>query len=348
MRVVLMAFLLVLDAGAARAADFSILPIPKHMSAWKFEDYQEALELVHKAAPGKLMVNLWDWQKLEPHEGKYGIKEELGGINYAIKEVGITPYAGVVVINTVKRVLPEDIDELSWDDPRMVTRYGQMLDEVKSQLSKPPAYFLIANEADVYLSEHPDEVPAFMKFAAAAKREVRARFPETIIGLSATYEGFKSGGKRAEIVRDLIGASDAAIYTYYPVFNLKPLPPEAIPAHLDEMIAAAGAKRVVLQEVGYPSAGKETSPAAQAAFFARAIPEIERRPAIAVAGLFALHDFDGKTCEGLTSYYGFDGLAGFAPATQDFKAFLCSLGLRDGEGNPKPAWDAVRQAFSRN
>lgn len=39
------------------------------------------------------------------------------------------------------------------------------------------------------------------------------------------------------------------------------------------------------------------------------------------------------------AYYGFSGVP--KVALEGFRTMLCSLGLRQADGKPKPAWDAV-------
>lgn len=49
---------------------------------------------------------------------------------------------------------------------------------------------------------------------------------------------------------------------------------------------------------------------------------------------FALHDFTTAMCQQFGTYYGLPGDA-------NFKAYLCSLGLRRVDGSPKLAWQAM-------
>lgn len=343
---VLLLILFLSVSPMALAADFSIMPIPRNVSDISAEAYVDALELSRQNAPGKLIVSLWTWDKLEPVKGRNTMRDEFGGINYASGKYGFVPYIGVTVIDTVDRKLPDDLKNLKWDDPALIGRYARMLDNLRNEIKATPAYFVIGNEIDVHFEKRPDEFPAFLEFAAAARREVLLRFPKAIVGVTGTYEGYAKGGVRTGLVKDIISISDAAFFTYYPVFDLKPAAPDQVPGHLDAMVTAAGHKPVVLQEVGFPSSIRGSTEKMQAEFFQVAIPAIAGRPRIIMASIFAMHDFDQKTCSRLVGYYGFGGLSGLTPWVADFKAFICSLGLHNSAGNPKPAWDAVHAAFS--
>jgi hypothetical protein len=206
---------------------------------------------------------------------------------------------------------------------------------------------VIANESDVYFESHPDEIEAFLKFAVSAQKAVKEIFPTTQVGFTVTFEGLSKGGARAAFAKQLIGISDAAFLTYYPIIDMIPTKPEDTPAQLDMMLKIAGKKPVVLQEIGYPSSITGSSEAQQAKFFKIIIPAIQKRQQIKFASIFALHDFDEKGCKGLVGYYGFDGLFSMTQQGKDFQNFLCSLGLLHADGSPKPAWYSAIKAFTQ-
>lgn len=349
MRIFILFFMMsqILLPANVLAAEHSILPWPKNAIDMKSEDFIEALEMVHGVVPRSTLMSLWGWERLEPDEGESNLKKELEGLNYAIRHYGFKPYCGLTVIDTVKRVMPDDLNGKDWNDPELILRYNLVLDDLAKELAASPPYFIIANEADVYLAENPDELEAFLSFATAAKQSIRQRFPEANIGISVTYEGIQGDGPRYEISKKLVAFSDLAFFTFYPVINTKPTPPKDTPAQLDKMIHEAHGKKVILQELGYPSGLKGSSPQTQAEFFKTIIPAIDTHSEILLTGIFALHDFDPKMCKVLTGYYGLGGLFAGTQWVKDFKSFLCTLGLRESDGRAKPAWDAVVEAVRK-
>lgn len=336
----------ILSNPAAQAAEITILPWMKEGSEMNLQYFTEALDTVKANAPSAAVTILWGWERIEPDSGEDLIDKEVMGVEHSISRgFSDSQYIAVTVIDTVKRVLPDDISELAWNDPILLKRYGEVLDRLKAKLPHSPDYFVVANEADVYFEKHPEEVAAFIEFASAAQKEIKARFPNAKTGITVTYEGLHKGGVRAEIVKKFLRISDKAFFTFYPVFEMKPYDPLRTPDLLDAMIAAAGSKGVVLQEVGYPSGKAGVYQDKQAEFYATIIPAIQQRQEIEFASIFALHDFDEKTCDMLTGYYGFGGLLGLTPWVRDFKDFICTLGLKDAQGQPKPAWSKAVQAF---
>jgi hypothetical protein len=145
-------------------------------------------------------------------------------------------------------------------------------------------------------------------------------------------------GPLADSVTALNATSDAWVTTFYPLgAGFQPTGPGAATTALPEMVARAGGRPVVVQEIGYPSStALGSSDAEQAAFFGNAFAAwAAAGDAIPFFGVFALHDFPTTTCDELATYYGLPG----DPA---FKAFLCSLGLLRVDGTAKDAWQAAK------
>lgn len=324
------------------ATDWGVLPYPRNPLAGKPSDLVEAIEKV-QAISAPVNVTLLGWHDLEPGKETYDIKGRLGGFGYSAKQ-GMIPYFGVSVINTVKRDMPDDLLGAAWSDPRIIARFAKMLEVAAKELPRDLPYFVIGNEVDSYFEKHPDEVDSYLAFYSKARSLVKLRYPRAKVGMSVTFEGLRKDKSRGVIAR-AIQASDAAIFTFYPIFDLKPTPPAETPALLDQLVAAAQNKDVLLQEVGY-SSGKAigSSEAMQAEFFRLIIPAIKARPQIKLASIFALYDFDPKVCDMLTNYYGMNSwFVNGASA----RGFLCTLGVHDASGRPKPAWYVIEKALKQ-
>lgn len=340
--VTLMALLL---PASAIATEWGVLPIQRRLLEKRQDDLEQAIGMV-KAIPAPVYVTVLSWKDLEPKQGAYDIEDRLAPFGYAMSQ-GMRGYYGISVINTVKRDMPDDLAGMDWNDPALLPRFSALLDKLATQLPADLPYLIIGNEVDVYFEENPGELDAYLAFYAQASAEARKRFPKARIGITVTFEGLKKGEERAGHVQKLVAASDAAFFTFYPIFDLVPTAPAETPALLDTLIAAAQGKEVYLQEVGY-SSGEAigSSEKIQAEFFSTIIPAIAARPQIKLASLFSLYDLDPKLCELLTSYYGMSGwLVSFFVPPEKFRGFLCTLGLHDAEGRAKPAWDAAVKAI---
>ena len=326
---------LLLLALPARGAEWGVLPIPRESDVWSVNDYVDALNMV-KSINAPVQVSVNGWGDLEPETNKYAIDQHLGGLAYG-HGLGLQPYFGISVINTTRRDMPADLISLRWNDPALLGRFEKLLDATREKIPENLSVLIIGNEVDVYLEQHPDEIDDYLAFYAKASAAARQRYPQARIGVTVTYEGLIKG--RADIISPMISISDAAFFTFYPLFDMKAQPVASVPSHLDRLQQAAQGKDIYLQEVGYPSSSLSgSSEAQQAEFFATAIPAINARPQIKLASIFLLHDLSPKLCQGLTAYYGFGDAGHFANLLSDF---LCSLGVRRLDGTPKPAFETI-------
>lgn len=325
----------------AHAAQWGVLPLPKNAMQGNPQDLVDAIVKV-KSIPALISVNVTGWRDLEPEKEKYDLERRLGGFEYGVKQ-GLIPYFGVSIINTVKRDMPDDLVGLKWEDPIVLERFTKLVTEVKSKLPESLPYFVIGNEVDVYFQKHPDEVGSYLAFYEKAKAVVKQHFPKAQIGVSVTMEGLTKP-ERKELVLKVVKASDAAFFTFYPVSNMQTGKMGEAAKYLDLVIAAAEGKDVILQEIGFPSSvAVGSSPALQAEFYANIIPAVNVRPQIKMASIFVLHDLEPPLCTILTNYYGI-GAEGNANAY--FQEFLCSLGVHDMNGKPKPAWGVLATELS--
>ncbi len=322
--------------NTASAAQWGIMPLPKNAMQGNPQDLVDAIVKV-KSIPALISVNVTGWRDLEPEKEKYDTERRLGGYEYGVKQ-GLIPYFGVSLINTVKRDMPDDLVGLKWEDPILLERFSKLVAEVKSKLPENLSYFIIGNEVDIYFQKHPEEVASYLAFYEKAKAVVKQHFPSARVGITATMEGLIKA-ERKETVLKVLKASDAAFFTFYPVFNMQPGQMGETAKYLDIMITAAEGKDVILQEVGFPSSATVgSSNALQAEFFSNIIPAINVRPQIKMASIFVLHDLEPPLCSILTNYYG---VGTENNANTYFQDFLCSLGVHDMNGKPKPAWGVI-------
>ncbi len=244
---------------------------------------------------------------------------------------------GLQLINTVKREVPEDLQKTAWDDAAMVARATAFTDAALALLpADKVSYVAFGNEVDVYFTQHPEELPAYLALYRQVHTMVQAKYPKVRLGIANTFDSVRE--KRGALIEMLNRDTDVVILTYYAIQGLKVLPPEAPHKELPQMVALAAGKPVVLQEVGYPSgAGAASSEAKQAEFIRQFFAAWEKhRAAIPAISLFMQTDFGSRVCAQLTDYYGFGDFK-----TQ-FADFICTLGLKDAHGRPKLAWNVLQ------
>ncbi|HYD18012.1 MAG TPA: hypothetical protein VEF76_06010 [Patescibacteria group bacterium] len=332
---VLLVFLM---TGTALAADFTVQPYPRNGQGASAEDWNAAMKDLGDLRAAAVVISK-SWKDLEPGSRVYGDIEQLAKDFSDNAAAGRAVFFGFQPINTVRRELPRDLAAMAWNDAEMIARFKELVVKLAESGATPPKYVSLANEADVYFEKNPKEIGAFLKFYEQAQAILKQNgWSQSRIGITVTFDGLLKG--RTAIADKLLQASEIAIFTYYPVIDLKPLPVENITEHLDLMQKAAGEKDIVLQEAGYPSSeGIGSSEARQAKFFDTLISAVRARDQFRMASLFALHDFSAAACDNYAAYYGF----GKAPKAtrRKFRDFLCTLGLKRADGTGKAAWQTV-------
>lgn len=299
----------------------------------------QARKLVHDAGVRGQMTT-WTWKELEPTQGTFDANKFSDvdtSIAYASK-LAMVDYVGIQVINTSALEVPPDLASTPLDDPAMQTRFKALLDRVITPHKGAIKYLSIGNEVDAYLRAHPADWPRYKTFYVAMAAYAKSLDPALQVGVTGTTDGALT--LSTALLKDLASTSDVVILTYYPLnFDAKGTirvrDPNVVSADLAALLAFAGSRPLVLQEVGYPAAPSlASSEEKQAAFVSNVFAAWKANPGrIPFLNFFLLHDLTSKICSDLASYYGVSG-------SQDFYDFLCTLGLRKVDGTPRPAWNA--------
>ncbi len=265
------------------------------------------------------------WSTLEPARGRFRL-EDVAAIVRGVRSISAIQIMLIpAAIETAERSVPHDLRPMPWDSRQMIDRYRKLLRRLASDLSRQVRYVSIANEADVYLSAHPDELPAFLRFARAALAELHRLAPWAKGGVTVTYKGLTAA--RPGIARRLARLGETTVVTYYPlVHGYLMRSPRAPLRDVPKMVRLARGRPLVMQEAGFSSASRlHGSPAAQATFVRNVFAAWNRLPwAIPFLSFYTLFDLPASDCGDRS----------------DAQTFFCSLGLHDREGRAKPAWAA--------
>lgn len=312
----------------------SISASPRAIPAPTFADLTAAVDLVIAAgARGNFHSNRWS--ALEPTAGQYTLTDLFNGLSYEASR-GFTDLVGIQVINTTAKETPADLLTVPFDSPSMEARFHTLIDSIAPHFGSRVKYLSIGNEVDVYL-DATGQWDAYTRFYQDAVAYVHAKAPGVQVGVTTTYGNL--GRDRTKMAM-LNAASDIIVFTYYPLdAGFQVQDPSAALTALPGMVAFAAGRPVVVQEIGYPADSLDGSTQAkQAEFFRVAIATWASldAPRMPFMNLFLLHDFPPTLCDQFASYYG-----STSPA---FKAYLCSLGLRQADDTPRLAWQAVVDA----
>ncbi len=328
--------LLLLALSAALSAQDNTPPtlaislFPRSIPELTLETYIEAVDLgLDLGITGAALT--YAWSDLEPESGQIDVSEPSDNLAYLNTRADLIYEFGIQPLNTTDKETPNDLMDLSFDDPVMIARFEAFLDQLLPLFDERIRYFSIGNEVDVYLQNHPDEWATFTTFYSATADYARERAPWLQIGVTVTYGGIQAF---PEEIAALNAASDVLIVTYYPLgegFSAEnsALPETDFPAmaaYSDEFVRGVP---VVLQEVGYPSGEiNESSESEQAEFVHHVFTAwAANQDRIPFLNYFMLHDFNEQMCHAFEAYYGL--------THERFFSFLCTLGLLRADGTPK-------------
>ncbi|HEX8726510.1 MAG TPA: hypothetical protein VF737_14070 [Gemmatimonadaceae bacterium] len=283
------------------------------------------------------------WSELEPAPGTIALTDFRNTI-HVVTGMGYTPYVGIQVINTTVKETPADLVDTAFDSPAMKARFHALLDSLLPIMAGRVPYLSIGNEVDAYLNATSGWA-AYTDFFNDAVAYVHQKAPGMKVGV--TVEWASAAGASAANIRTLTTNADLDVFTYYavgPDFHVAA--PSEGPATLDAMVVFASGKPVVVQEFGMPTDSTlGSSQQAQADFVSMSIDEFAKigRDRMPMLSFFSLYDFPQSLCDQLPTYYGVSGQ--IVPA---FEAYLCSLGLKTGQGADKLAWPAFKAATAAN
>jgi hypothetical protein len=273
------------------------------------------------------------WSELQDSQNVY----TLGSLTSALDSTPQqTILVNIKVLDTTNKTTPTFLMNTGFNTLAMKTQFHRLIDQLAPHLNSKVKYLAVGNEVDVWLSQHPEQWTAYTAFYADAVRYIHAKLPGIQVGVTATYDGYM-GADRAHLVA-LNAYSDAWVATYYPVDgHFVPRSPAVALTELPNLVSLAGAKPMVLQEVGYPSAASLGSSEQAQATFVTNVFQAWRGLGNKVPFLnYVLqHDVTASNCEQYAAAYG---VAAVSADVINWEAYFCSLGLRNATGSAKVAW----------
>ena len=274
------------------------------------------------------------WSELEATPGHIDVSPLRGTLQTAIGKGYTRILVGIQIINTNQKETPTDLRGVAFDSSLMIARFHALLDQIIPLLGSQVAYLSIGNEVDAYLGPT-NQWSAYRAFFEDARAYVKQRVPGLAVGVTTILDGARGPWKTQ--VQSLSTNADIAIFTYSGQDSqFHALPASSAINAINDMLALANGKPVVVQEFGQPSAASlGGSESLQSDFFAAGLGAWNAHAAqVPFLNIFSLYDFPPALCDQLLTYYG-------APGQTAFRDYLCSLGLRRQDGCNKASWTTV-------
>ena len=296
-------------------------------------DFTKAFNEARYAGLDAVVLPL-NWDQIETAPNAFAPDPNyLAMANAYYPALGIPVHLVLRPIHTNQKVVPAELMDLEFDDPRTIARFERTLDWVASQIpSVNLKSLVIGSEVDVFLWGDPIKWSAWTKFYSTVAAYARRRFPGTLISCETTHAAFS--GPDLERVRTLHRWSDIIGVSYYPMSNqLRAVQsPSVVNQDFATIVHAIPKKPIIYYQIGYPSSRTlGSSPKQQAAFVTatfRAWDEHANR--ILMLDFQWMHEIQKLGVDAYVDYYDND--------TRQFREFLGSLGFQSWSGKPKPAW----------
>lgn len=275
------------------------------------------------------------WNELEPSPGNYRFSD----LDFQIGQASrykVPAVLNVRIVDTASRAFPKDLGTKSFSDQVVHGRLLKLLDAMAPHLRGQVKYVMIGNEIDAYFTQHRDQVGDYTELFRAAAKEMKQLVPDVPVSTTITFGGISAADS---LLKALLKECDFFSLTYYPLkpdFTVRD--PGDVARDIPKIIATAGGKPILLQEVGYPSSPLNgSSEEKQAQIFSNVLDELAARRAQFIgANFFLMSDLSDSVVNNLAQYYNL-------PNADRFKAFLQTLGMFDTQGRPKKSWDVFRQ-----
>ena len=203
-------------------------------------------------------------------------------------------------------------------------------------------YFMLGNEIDLYLNQHPDEWDGYIAMYEKALLQVKKHWPEAKVGVENTLSGYK--GDALEKIKQLNKNSDLIAFSYYPLdadFNMQD--PSVLSQEFEFITGLFPNRKLLLEETGYASGSLcGSSNQLQNEFYQQFVKEWDQyAETIEFVGFLWLTDLPEAEADHFVDMYQMTGNVLAAP----FKEFLRTTALRTyaNGGTEKPAFTTLKQ-----
>ena len=301
------------------------------------------------------------WAQLEPAPGVFDLSTLQSGLG-ALTARGLAAHVLIETVDSDGLELPADLIDRSvpgdsyrlvgnrrLDDPMILARFNALLARVLPVLAAHRVFAIsVANEPDNFYDDYSPTSArgaawgsALVGFLGNARTRIRAALPQAAVAMTVTQGALDKGFGTA--VASLVAAGDVAIFNYYcQDLSFRVRPASQVPAQLDGIIAAAGGRKVVFQELGCPAGLLPStigaSASAQAGFYQAVFAALSARPAVRAAFAFQLVDWSPALAATVGDAYRQAGLPALAAILEET---LRTIGLVDYRtGVARPAWAA--------
>ncbi|MHC4479708.1 MAG: hypothetical protein ACYS1C_01865 [Planctomycetota bacterium] len=344
-----------LEPGSHLGVIVSFEPLPADVQAAVEAKWREAVS--RGMSIGRVHT---DWAVLEPRPGEYD-KDALEQPLKALQADGLQPMLTLCTLDSEGYVLPPDLmaadDDgrlahgIAFDDPVVLKRFATLLEWVVPMLVQYDGWVIsVGNEPDNQFGDDPELPQRVARFVEAARNQVRSLSPD--LAVTITLSGFAPYFDPPWLA-SVVSECDVACFNWGCVDeNWDVKDPGAVPDDVADMLAAAGGRQLIIQELTCPAGYEDRrsvmggTAEKQRRFFEKAIAEIEAQPRFRAAVVFQMVDWSPELTEAYGDIFRQAGLPdGWIGRLEEL---LRTVGLcRYEDGSARPAWFAFLEGLER-
>jgi hypothetical protein len=283
----------------------------------------------------------FDWKDIEKSPGKFQDPSgNLATANTYYPSTKTKVAFDIRPIHTNRLAVPADLENLAFDNPKMIKRFNAMIDYVLAQMSNVDlAVLFIGSEIDLYIEKNETLWRQYIRFFEATKQHIKRNHPTLNVGVELTYNGLTNEAVR-EFTQQLNALGDVVGVSYYHVNpdNFIAKDPKAIGTVFRTVTSLYPGRTIYFHQFGYPSSPMlQSSEAKQREFVQEAFRAWDAyAEEIKFISFTWLTDSSNDALTFFKQYYG--------SSDTNFVEFLRTLGFRKhaGSGTDKEALTALQ------
>jgi|GEM_PF-1186473 len=286
----------------------------------------------------------FSWGKIETSEGVYNWSVP----DYVVEmnELNDMKMSGVVMVIYTNQIgeLPSDVEFTSFKDEKLKERFADFMIEFLDRYGETMEYVEIGNEVNIYLEEHPDEIDDFKEFYSYVYDKIKEKHPETKVSTIFAYHAAKETDS-VYIIEDLADVGDFNAFTLY-IYGDKFAFDGVInntKTYFDG-IEEISDKPFAMVETGWSTSPMLKSSEEKQVEYIDEVFDIleEKKDKMEFFGWFDSNDVAEENCEEIAESFISESMGEDIKENEYwayFEEFICTLGLRDVDNNPKLGWD---------
>jgi len=319
-----------------------------------FQSLSETYSQASSSGIGRSNVYMF-WNVVEPEKGQYNWEQYdvLMTLNKQ-NNLKVTLYFSIINGKTLGP-FPDWIGKpslISISEDSLV----KVLDDVLTRYHTVDT-LIIAGETDAQFRYNENNIPVYEELFNNVYDKLKQKHPDVKIGNAFSLHGVLN--KNLQHIVEELDLGDFVAFSYFPVDSLNQINknPEEARADLEKIFEFVPNNNVAIFEISWSTDDFVGGNSANQQNFMKTVFDFyqENESKLEFVTWYRLYDRPEGTCqidpesvEGQVSIGGDSDLGSSEFVIERLNHYICSAGLLDSEGNPKPAWNEFTKQVQMN